>query len=83
MINPQECKSRILRNDPEAVDSLYDLLLWIKQSKGSRHDAMVEQFMRSVYADTQDSAKHQHAYDLHQLGESTERKSPESSMSVN
>ena len=64
MVSPQDCVSRILCNDPESADSLYDLLVWVKAAKNELlKESELELLMVSVYSKTTDSENHRRERD--------------------
>lgn len=63
MVSPQENVASILANNPEAVEALYGLLVWMSNVKGVAQQSEREDLMILVYSKTQDSEKHRHEQD--------------------
>lgn len=63
MSSPQENLSHILRNYPEVVDALYDLLLWANSPKSIIEQLEVDELMSGLYGKTSDGQKHRKDHD--------------------
>lgn len=65
MVDPQQCVSRVLQEGD--IDSLYDLLIWVRAVEGAEANAQLGILLRKLFARTQASIKHQHRYDKRKL----------------